>query len=188
MRQTITAIILILFFAIACIVIEVAFANEPDHNECVTGITKPDSSFYSSLPAGMKAPPIEGRNEKGKCRSLAHVKSRYTLLYFYEVHCQLCAAVTPELKKLYDSYHKLGLEVIAVPIESQESDWIDYVHDQHLTWENIFVVGKKNDLLKKEYRLEVSPTIYLLDKNKVLLTPRMMRAEQVEEEINMRIR
>ena len=147
-----------------------------------------DTLLYPSLAPGSKAPPVSGTDEHGNPFRLSKIKSRYTLLYFYEVHCHLCEVVTPELKKLYDFYHPLGLEVIAVAIESDKEAWTRYIEDQSLTWKNIYPGDKNRDHIKSNYLLTVSPTIYLLDRNKILLTQRLGRAEQVEEELNQRIR
>ena len=147
-----------------------------------------DSLLYPSLPPGITAPLIVGKTETGKSFSLAKVKSRYTLLYFYEVDCHLCALVTPQLKKLYESYHSIGLEVVAVPVEAKREEWLAYVADHALTWKNVLVTGNNLETLKKDYLLEVSPTFYLLDRRKTLLNQRMGRIEQVEEELNRRIR
>jgi peroxiredoxin len=147
-----------------------------------------DTLLYPSLPVGLQAPDFKGRSETGKTFSLLKVKSRYTLLYFYEVHCHLCELVTPQLKKLYDSYHEIGLEIVAVPSASSKEEWLSYIREQSLTWKNIFPDEHSQDSIKEDYQLTVSPTMYLLDRNKILLTQRLGRAEQVEEEINRRIR
>src|SRR5215203_2628429 len=76
--------------------------------------------LYPSLAPGLHAPEVKGKNENGRNRSLSKVKSRLTLLYFYEVHCHLCESITPKLKILYDSYRKTGLEILAIPVETNK--------------------------------------------------------------------
>ena len=147
-----------------------------------------DTLLYPSLPPGIQAPVFKGKNENRKTVSLTKVKARLTLLYFYEVNCHLCEVVTPELKKLYDSYHKLGLEIIAIPLESGREEWKRYITDHGLTWKNVFLAPVTRDKVRSDYKLTVSPTMYLLDKNKILLSQRMGRIEQVEDELNKRIR
>lgn len=147
-----------------------------------------ENSLYPSLSPGIKAPVIKAKNADGKVFRLSKVKSRYTLLYFYEVHCHLCAVVTPELKKLYDSYHKIGLEIVAVPVESDRDEWKKYITDEHLNWLNIFPDPGQLDKLRSDYKLTVSPTMYLLDRKKIVLTQRLGRIEHVEAELNQRIR
>ncbi len=136
----------------------------------------------------MKAPDIKGKNVHGEPFRLSKVKSKFTLLYFYEIHCHLCAVVTPELKKLYDSYHKIGLEVVAVAVESDGEEWKKYILDEHLDWLNISPGPGNLDKLRADYKLTVSPTMYLLDRRKILLTGRLGRIEHLEEELNQRIR
>lgn len=147
-----------------------------------------DSLLYPSLQRGAIAPAIKGKNEKGKTIHLAKIKSRYTLLYFYEVHCHLCELITPELKRLYDSYHPLGLEVLAIPTSSTRQEWKEYISRYSLNWINLFPEGNNLENIRSAYLLTASPTIYLLDRKKIILTQRLGRAEQVEEELNSRIR
>jgi hypothetical protein len=152
------------------------------------GARAQDSLLYPSLNPGTAAPCFKGKNENGKVICLERVKSRFTLLYFYEVHCHLCELVTPQLKKLYDGYRNTGLEVIAIAAGSSRDEWLGYVRDQSLSWKNVHLSGKHVDALKADYKLTVSPTMYLLDSEKILLTQRMGRIEQVEEELNRLIR
>src|SRR6188768_780979 len=149
--------------------------------------TKAQEPLYPTLQPGKTAPEVKGKNIKGKSCSLYKIKSRLTLLYFYEVHCHLCESLIPKLKQLYEAYHEIGLEIVAIPVESDKEDWKKYVTDNQLPWKHIYPV-KGADSLKSNYLLTVSPTFYLLDKNHVLLTHRLGRIEQVEEELNIHIR
>jgi len=150
---------------------------------CVSLAQEP---LYPTLAKGFHAPEVKGKSERGKKGSLSKIKSRLTLLYFYEVHCHLCESIVPDLKKLYDSYHKLGLEIVAVPVNSEKDDWKKYINENQLSWKHIF--PNDPETLKSNYQLTVSPTFYLLDKNFLLLTERMGRVEQVEEALNLYIR
>ncbi len=147
-----------------------------------------ETSLYPSLKPGIKAPPIKGKGTDGKVFRLSKVKSKYTLLYFYEVHCHLCAVVTPELKKLYDSYRKIGLQIVAIPVESDRAEWSSYIQEAGLDWLNVFPDAGTVDKLKSDYLLTVSPTMYLLDRKKILVTERLGRIEHLEEVLNSRIR
>jgi len=151
-----------------------------------TGLTHAQEPLYPTLEQGTQASEINGKNEKGKMYSLQKVKSRLTLLYFYEVHCHLCESMIPDLKKLYEAYHKTGLEIVAVPLESSKDDWKKYIIENKLPWKHIY--AKNVESLKSNYLLTVSPTFYLLDKKHVLLTRRLGRVEEVEEALNIHIR
>ena len=154
----------------------------------ITKTYSQETSLYPSLSAGIKTPEVTGKDQNGKKIRLSKVKSRYTLLYFYEVHCHLCESITPKLLKLYEGYRSTGLEVVAIPLESTRMDWKNYIAEHKLNWKNLFPDEKGVEKLKKDYLFTVSPTFYLLDRDKNLLTGRLVRLEQVEEELNTRIR
>jgi len=143
--------------------------------------------LYPTLEPGIHAPEVKGKNEKGKSCSLSKIKSRITLLYFYEVHCHLCESMIPKLKELYEAYHKTGLEIVAIPIGAERDDWKKYVVENQLPWKHLYPT-RNVEAMKSNYLLTVSPTFYLLDKKHVLLTRRMGRVEQVEEALNLHIR
>ena len=147
-----------------------------------------ENSLYPSLEPGIHAPSIHAKDKNGKSFRLSKVRSKFTLLYFYEVHCHLCAVVTPELKKLYNSYHSIGLEVVAIPVESDREEWKKYIEEEHLDWLNIFPDNGTLDKLRSDYKISVSPTMYLLDRKKMVLTQRLGRIEHLEEQLNQRIR
>jgi peroxiredoxin len=149
-------------------------------------IAQAQEPLYPTLAKGFHAPDIKGKNERGKKCSLSKVKSRLTLLYFYEVHCHLCESIVPRLKDLYEAYHKTGLEILAIPVNSEKGEWKKYIDENKLQWKNIFPTSP--EVLQSSYLLSVSPTFYLLDKNHILLTQRLGRIEQVEEELNIHIR
>jgi peroxiredoxin len=143
--------------------------------------------LYPSLDPGIHAPEVKGKNEKGKGISLSGIKSRITLLYFYEVHCHLCESMLPKLKELYEAYHKTGLEIVAIPVGAEKEDWTKYVAENRLPWKHLYPT-KNVEAMKSNYLLTVSPTFYLIDKKHLLLTHRLGRVEQVEEALNIHIR
>ena len=152
----------------------------------ISSETYAQEPLYPTLQPGVVAPNVKGKNEKGKSCSLYKIKSRLTLIYFYEVHCHLCESMIPDLKKLYEAYHKIGLEIVAVPTESSKEDWKKYIEENQLTWKHIF--PHHTAALKTDYLLTVSPTFYLLDKKHILLTNRMGRIEEIENALNIHIR
>ena len=84
-------------------------------------LAKAQEPLYPTLQPGVAAPEVKGKSIKGKNCSLYKIKSRLTLLYFYEVHCHLCESLIPKLKQLYEAYHEIGLEIVAIPVEADKN-------------------------------------------------------------------
>jgi thiol-disulfide isomerase/thioredoxin len=105
--------------------------------------------------------------------SLYDIKSKYTLVYFWDPSCGHCKKVTPKLSELYKTKGKeLGLEVLAVYIEADTSEWFKYIKENELNWINAAdLLGKSN--FRKYYDIYSTPVIYLLDRNKKIIAKRI---------------
>ncbi len=112
--------------------------------------------------------------------SLYDIKSKYTLIYFWDPSCGHCKKVTPKLDELYKTKAKdIGLEVLGVYIEADTSEWFKYIKDQELTWINAAdLLGKSN--FRKYYDIYSTPVIYLLDRDKKIIAKRI-DVEKLEE-------
>ncbi|MBB6500983.1 DUF5106 domain-containing protein [Pedobacter cryoconitis] len=109
--------------------------------------------------------------ENGKRESLSEIKSPFTLLVFYEPGCSSCELAVRQLKKslvINELIGKKMLKIIAIYPEGNEKIWKAYQPNLPSNWVN--GLDRDRDILKKNiYDLKASPTIYLLDKNKLVL-------------------
>jgi len=116
---------------------------------------------------------------------LHDIKSKYTLLYFWEADCGHCKQATPELQEVYNRIKDLGVEVVACHvINSIEGKvlWMDFLNDHEMyDWINCW--SPYNNDFRKEYNLQSFPQLFLLDENKKILAKRLTPA-QAEEIIN----
>ncbi|MCB0820108.1 MAG: DUF5106 domain-containing protein [Bacteroidetes bacterium] len=105
--------------------------------------------------------------------SLYDIKSKYTLLYFWDPSCGHCQKVTPKLDALYKEKAKdLGLEVMGVYIEADTTEWFKYIREHDLKWINAAdLLGKSN--FRKYYDIYSTPVIYLMDRNKKIIAKRI---------------
>lgn len=108
----------------------------------------------------------------GAMHSLKDVKSKYTVVYFWDPTCGHCKVETPKLIALYDSIKVHGLEVYAVGIESDPEIWKAYIKEHNLHWINVSdlynVTGFRN-----YYDIYSTPVVYLLDEKKNILAKRI---------------
>ncbi len=63
---------------------------------------------------GQPAPAFSYMSYEGKQVSLASLKGKYVLLDFWESWCGYCILALPKIKKLYETCHEKGVEVIGV--------------------------------------------------------------------------
>ena len=80
--------------------------------------------------------------------------------------CGPCRAETPNLKKAYEKYKPLGLEIVSVTWDDERDAWIKAIEKDGMNWINLFDYDIQNDNFPTfgKYGVFGVPTIYLLDK------------------------
>lgn len=141
--------------------------------------------FYSKLPAnfidealidemqskiklaiGNKAPEITWE-ENGKQRKLSelNVANNYVLV-FWSTTCSHCLQ---EIPKLYEfSIGNKAMHVVAVALEDNKTEYEQFAK-KLTTWTNILGLKKWENEMAKEYKIELTPTYFILDKDKKIV-------------------
>jgi hypothetical protein len=107
----------------------------------------------------------------GKSATLYALKADYTLLFFYNPDCRNCQEVSAQLQAspAVESLMKEGkLRILAVYPDEDLQAWKNYLLRVPRAWVNAYDASTR---LKNEeiYDLKAIPTLYLLDKDKVVL-------------------
>lgn len=135
---------------------------------------------------GKKAPMINMPDSTGKYISLYDVKSKYTVVVFWDHGCGHCKKEIPKLQEAYTKKLKAkGVQVYAVETEDKPEDWKKFIRDYHLNWINVQEMDAyKRAVTKKIYDIYSTPVIYLLDENKIIKAKRI-ETEQLENLIDI---
>ncbi|GJQ64642.1 MAG: hypothetical protein SCALA702_36950 [Melioribacteraceae bacterium] len=130
---------------------------------------------------GKIAPDFSLEGQYGAEVSLHKFDAKYTVLYFWRKTCGQCVKQIPDLKKVYEKYAKDGLKVftISTSVGDDVKEDRKFIEDNNLTmWTNAahpYQIGKVMQL----YDIKSTPQIYLLDKDKKILSKRI-GADQLE--------
>jgi len=111
----------------------------------------------------------------GRLIKLQDIKAKFTVLVFWEVDCSHCQK---EIPLLYDSIYPIikskGAEIVAIHMLTgveAKGKWVDFVNEHKLyNWINATPVEHS---YKETYNVLSTPTIYLLDENKRILSKRI---------------
>ena len=123
---------------------------------------------------GKKAPAIIMQDTLGKEVALYDVKSRYTILLFWDEGCGHCKKEMPKMIELYNKVKAKGVEIYAVETEDSPKAWKKFIKDNKLHFINVYQPDQyKRAVTKKIYDIYSTPVIYLLDENKIIKAKRI---------------
>jgi thiol-disulfide isomerase/thioredoxin len=113
--------------------------------------------------------------------SMHAVKSKYTILYFWDPECGHCKTESPKLKKFYDDFKaKFNLEVYAVCSDTNMVKMKEYIKKNGFNWINVNGPRSLTPNYHDTYDIYSTPVIYILDDKKVILAKRLL-TDQIEK-------
>ncbi len=132
---------------------------------------------------GKIAPDITMQTRDGRQIALHQVDAPYTVLFIWDPECGHCKKSMPDMIAFYKQFKDRGVEVFAVCTKFYNElekcwDFIDEHEDMDL-WMNV-VDPYHRSRYKTIYDVRSTPQIYILDKNKKILSKRL-GAEQLPE-------
>lgn len=105
-------------------------------------------------------------------KALYDIKSKYTVLYFWDPDCGHCQKVTPKLNDLYLEMKNKGVDVYAVCVEVEMDKWRKFIKEKDLKFTNVADPQLRNNF-RHEFDLTTTPQIFLLDENKNIIAKRI---------------
>ncbi len=131
---------------------------------------------------GKQAPDIRLNQRDGTPINFYDIKSKYTIMFFWRPDCGHCQKATPFMKEFYEKYHSKDIKIIAICTkfgDETENCW-KYV-DEKETGDWIHTVDKYHrSKFMKIYNIKATPQIYILDKNKKIISKKI-GAEQLPD-------
>ena len=148
---------------------------------------------------GEKAADLEFVDTSGKPTSLYSIDAPYTLLVFWDPSCGHCKEEIPKIDSMYRaSWKKENIKIYAVLTEKedQKGAWLTYIRDHHINdWVNVYQSKASADeegkglkpSFRQLYDVTLTPTLYLLDKDKHIIAKKLTR-EQIDEFLAVKLK
>jgi thiol-disulfide isomerase/thioredoxin len=130
---------------------------------------------------GKLAPNMTLEAKNGVKFDLHDVKSKYTVLFFWNENCDQCKkSVEKNLLEDYEKLKNLDVELLAICLGNSkeiQNGW-DYANDTSIKdWFHV-KLHSENDIVRKKYDLRSLPRFYILDSNKNIVS-KQITAEQL---------
>jgi thiol-disulfide isomerase/thioredoxin len=145
-------------------VIDNFYGNLPEAFKDETLIADMQSKI--KLAIGNKAPEIVW-NEKGVQKKLSELNgSENYVLVFWSTTCSHCLNEIPKLYEFTNGNN--AMHVVAVALEDNKTDFEQFA-TRLTSWTNILGLKKWENEIAREYKINATPTYFILDKNKRII-------------------
>lgn len=119
---------------------------------------------------GKQGPDLIMKDTNDKLQSLYNVKSKYTIVFFFDPDCGHCRKETPKLVEFYNKDRaKYNLEVFAVSVDSSMTKLKGFIKEFKTPWINVNFYYSAVGHYQQLYDAVTTPTLYVLDDKKKII-------------------
>jgi len=141
-----------------------------------------NANALEPLLIGKTAPDLALQTKDGFTVNLHDLNSEYTVVYFWESNCEKCKKMDPDLETFFQAYKDKGVKISAICTNTnyEAQDCWDYIEKKNYNeWIHLGNPNNDNDIWKA-YNVTSTPMIYLLDRDKKIVSKRIS-AKQLSE-------
>lgn len=160
-----------------------AFMGEEEQN----GYIKNADSTFKSVPGvkqisnhldvlkkvaiGQKYTDLTLTDPQGQTKKLSDFvgKGKYVLIDFWASWCTPCRQQMPSLKEVYKQFHKKGLEIVGISLDSNKTDWTKGISDLNLPWPQFNDTQNGKSEAAALYGINVIPQTILINPEGIIV-------------------
>jgi peroxiredoxin len=122
------------------------------------------------LPVGAVVPDFILPDTSGNAISPKKVNAGKLIILFYSVACPHCQSMMPRLTDFMKSQKGKGVEVLAVSLDTDKNEWLNFVRKNNLAWINVNDPRGWGGAVASDYYIYATPTMFLVDKEKKIIS------------------
>jgi len=124
---------------------------------------------YKEMASGQRAPDFLVRDMGGTRVRLSDLSAPYVLVLFWASSCDHCRDLLPELHNWYLEENRIGLEVLAISIDTSVSEFKKYIKNLDPQWITVHDPQGWYGRVPYSYHLYATPSVFLLDSEQTIL-------------------
>lgn len=123
------------------------------------------------------------KTPEGETISLKDIKSKVKLIDFWASWCNPCRQENRNMVSIYKKYHKKGLEIFSVSMDTDEEKWKKAIKEDGLCWyHGSDLKGREKSEVARFYMVMAIPYTILLDENNRIVA-KNLRGEELRKKI-----
>jgi len=119
------------------------------------------SSLAMQLPETKSSPELPDIN--GKMISLASLKGKYVLVSFWSTASEASMNELPLLRSIYNDYHRKGLEIFQVSLDTDPERWKNVVRFEEIPWISVREPDPANPVYSRLMNITTLPSNLIYD-------------------------
>jgi thiol-disulfide isomerase/thioredoxin len=104
------------------------------------------------------------------------------MVYFWASWCEGCEAENPNIVRIYNKYKDRGLDIYAVSLDADKTEWLTAIKKYKFTWTNVSDLREWESEAVRVYNVNRTPAIYLLDKDGRIMA-KNLRGKELEMKV-----
>lgn len=121
---------------------------------------------YKLMTTGKQAPDFVLRDVEGKTHQLSRMENNWVLVIFWSSTCEGCRKLMPELQEWYLKENTLGMEVVAISIDTSTANF-EYLYETlSPPWITAHDPLGWNGKIPSDYHVYATPSLFLLDRQR----------------------
>ncbi|MBR1464215.1 MAG: alpha/beta fold hydrolase [Prevotella sp.] len=125
------------------------------------------------LKAGTPAPDFQLKTPQGKKVKFSKLaKGKYVVIDFWASWCSDCRKDIPNIRRIYEKFHPLGVEFIGVSFDDNADNWKNAIEKYDIPYTQVSELKRMRDSeIASAYGIKWIPSMYLIDpEGKVMLS------------------
>lgn len=136
------------------------------------------------LKKGEIAPNFVLKTVEGTDFSLGSLKGKFVVLDFWASWCPDCRKDIPSMSRIYDKYHKYGVEFVGVSFDTSLKNWSSAIELYKIPYIQVSELKKFHDTgISKAYGISWIPSLYLISPNGEILINTVL-SEKLEKKLS----
>ncbi len=140
-------------------------------------------SKQKRIDIGSEAEDFSAPTPEGKTLSLKQSMGKVTIIDFWASWCKPCRMENPNVVRVYNKYHKKGLNIIGVSLDKKQESWTKAIADDNLDWNHVSNLQFWQDPIARAYGVRSIPATFILDENGNVIA-KNLRGPALEEKIS----